>query len=85
MKERMVVRRNIIDIEAAERDLQVKLYRKVVHKVKLFFKLAATLPTKCLSKINSPLSKRVENWGKSERMFTCGIVWGVHKFENKCM
>lgn len=29
MKERMVVRRNIIDIEAAERDLQVKLYRKV--------------------------------------------------------
>ncbi|XP_078348756.1 kinesin-like protein KIF18A isoform X2 [Oculina patagonica] len=28
MKERMVVRRNIIDIEAAERDLQVKLYRK---------------------------------------------------------
>lgn len=29
MKERMVVRRNLIDIEAAEKDLQVKLYRKV--------------------------------------------------------
>ena len=29
MKERMVVQRNIIDIEAAERDLQVKLYKKV--------------------------------------------------------
>ena len=29
MKERMVVQRNIIDIEAAERDLQIKLYRKV--------------------------------------------------------
>ena len=29
MKERMVVQRNIIDIEAAEKDLQVKLYRKV--------------------------------------------------------
>ena len=28
MKERIVVRRNIIDIEAAERDLQLKLYRK---------------------------------------------------------
>ena len=28
MKERMVVRRNIIDIEAAERDLRLKLYRK---------------------------------------------------------
>ena len=29
MKERMVVQRNIIDIEAAKNDLQVKLYRKV--------------------------------------------------------
>ncbi|XP_068717868.1 kinesin-like protein KIF18A isoform X2 [Montipora capricornis] len=28
MKERMFIQRNIIDIEAAERDLQVKLYRK---------------------------------------------------------
>ena len=28
MKERIVVRRNIIDIEAAERDLRLKLYRK---------------------------------------------------------
>ena len=28
MNERMVVRRNIIDIEAAERDLRLKLYRK---------------------------------------------------------
>ena len=28
MKERMVVRRNVIDIEAAERDLRLKLYRK---------------------------------------------------------
>lgn len=28
MKERMAVRRNIIDVEAAERDLQMKLYRK---------------------------------------------------------
>ena len=29
MKERMVVQRNIIDIEAAKNDVQVKLYRKV--------------------------------------------------------
>ena len=29
MKERMAVRRNIIDIEAADRDLQIRLYRKV--------------------------------------------------------
>jgi len=29
MKERMVVQRNIIDIEGAERDLQFKIYRKV--------------------------------------------------------
>ena len=29
MKERMTVRRNIIDIEAADRDLQIRLYRKV--------------------------------------------------------
>ena len=28
MKERIVVRRNIIDIEAAERDLRLKLCRK---------------------------------------------------------
>ena len=28
MKERMVVRRNVIDIEAAERDLRLKLCRK---------------------------------------------------------
>ena len=29
MKERMAVRRNIIDIEAADRDLQIRLHRKV--------------------------------------------------------
>jgi len=37
MKERMVARRNIIDIEAAEKDLQVKLYRKVNNCFSSFF------------------------------------------------
>lgn len=31
MKERMVVQKNIIDVEAAHRDLHIKLYRKVRH------------------------------------------------------
>ena len=45
MKERMVVRRNVIDIEAAEKDLQVKLYRKVQWQILLLL-----IKIKCYSK-----------------------------------
>ena len=36
--------------------------------------------------MNSPLSKRAEIWGKGERAFNDGIIWGahVHLFLNSC-
>ena len=35
--------------------------------------------------VYSPLSKRVENWGKSGQVPGCAMVWGGgHKFESKC-
>ena len=44
--------------------------------------LASTLHNACIIKGNSPLSKRVADWGEDGLAFNYGIVWGRIRTRN---